>query len=70
MDADQQEGQSKHGKDAADKPGGGAKQADNPRPEDVASEGDGEGLGGRTGGQGGGSETEPGGEHDAGERRE
>jgi hypothetical protein len=66
MDADQQE-QSKHGQDAGDKPGGGAKQADNPRPEDVASEG--EGLGGRTGGQGGGTETEPGGAHDAAQRR-
>ena len=67
---DEEHTESKHGLDASEKRGAeGAKQADNPRPEDVASEGDEGGLGGRTGAQGGGSGTEPGDGHDAAEKR-
>jgi hypothetical protein len=65
-----EEKQSKHGIDASDKVGAeGSRQADNPRPEDIASEGEGEGLGGRTGAQGGGHKTEPRDEQGAAERR-
>jgi hypothetical protein len=69
MHADQQEDQSKHGRDAADKPDGGAKQADNPRPEDIASQDERKGLGGRTRAQGGAAPTEPRDGHRAAETR-
>jgi hypothetical protein len=74
MDAEQREPEerteTKHGLDASEKTGAdGAKQRDTPSAEDVASEGEGTGLGGRTGAQGDGTETEPGGGRNAGERR-
>jgi hypothetical protein len=73
MDAEQHEEErteSKHGLDASEKTGAeGAKLEDNPSADDVASEGEGAGLGGRTGAQGGATETEPDGGRDAAERR-
>ena len=66
--------ESKHGIDAADKEGAeGAKQKDNPNVDETAGtggEGDDQGgLGDRTGGAGGAAPTEPHGGRDSGELR-